>query len=1192
MLEYSENSQDMVEGLNVIADLLRLYKHKESVYLQDPDEPAHPDLVTAIQELYVNIFEYEVRLICFLARKWSKLGAYQTIQLSHWKSMLKQVKDSDEKCNKYCVAVNEEKARLLYNHESSCMEQAIDIRTRVFDIFEASRTQRQNECRDDEETASLKRGLLESLASDYKSDKNSIPAKVPGTCEWFLEDDRFINWRSNKRSGLLWVSAGPGCGKSVLSRALIDEKKVSNNVMTSSVCYFFFQDGQERRTRGTHALSAIIHQLFKNTNLVSHALSSYKDNGKTLRDNISELWDILLKSAKDPEAGEIICILDALDECEEKTRSILINNLISFASPKGLREQSPFSLKFLVTSRPYDDIEEQFQSLSGTSTYLRFDGDEKSQQIGQEINLVIDAEIQNITSGFSGEDRQLISDSLKMKNNRTYLWLYLNIDIIKSSRSKYRKTSSIKELLSNLPSKVSDAYERILAKSPDKKLARTLLQIIVAATRPLSLMEANIALTLAQQGWCTSHKTLDLWSLQNFRSLVQNICGFFVSIHDEKLSLIHQTAREYLIQNTGSSNIHPNEWQGCLDLAMAHSTVFDICFAYLQFDEFSELIDHNGSRNLYRYSHETRDQNAARNELYPFFDYAAINWVAHYNSQRAKYVECSQSAAQTLCNNSLALNFNWLQVYLSSNGEWTMFPKWTKLGVASFFGLGYVVENFLNEGIDFNAPNGSHYALYMASYAGHAEVVQMLLDDGASINAQVDQIALQMASGKGHEKAVQVLIQHGADVNANFEDRSVLELASYAGHDEVVRLLLEKGANPNHDCERESALYLASSKGHEKVVRMLLGNGADVNAQSETYGSALQMACSRGDDKLVQILLENGADVNIRDSNHESALHCTSMKGSEKVMQILLENGADVNARAKNQNRPLHLASWEGCDKLVQMLLENGADINALNQQHESALQTASFRGHSKVMQLLFENGADVGRKDVQGRTPTHLASVKGDKAMVEIFSSTVSVLEIVDEQGRNCLHHAACGGFVELVSWLIGKGFDPNLADRDGWTALHWAAKNGSLDTVEVLLRAGAKSTVEAIKGWTPYSVAAFHGNSLEMLTVPVTNGLKESKLSAEDIAESLASASESADPGIRLYNNDCHGCLLVGFEPQQNPSLSSANKKQLIVGTIYRCPQCPFFKYCFKCNASSSRTHAGHNLEAREIKNIRKTA
>ncbi len=90
--------------------------------------------------------------------------------------------------------------------------------------------------------------------------------------------------------------------------------------MTSTVCYFFFKDGQEQRTHGTNALSALLHQLFKKTALITHALLSYRNYGKKLRDTFSELWDILVKSASDAEAGQIVCVLDALDECEENSR--------------------------------------------------------------------------------------------------------------------------------------------------------------------------------------------------------------------------------------------------------------------------------------------------------------------------------------------------------------------------------------------------------------------------------------------------------------------------------------------------------------------------------------------------------------------------------------------------------------------------------------------------------------------------------------------------------------------------------------------------------------------------------------------------------------------------------------------------------------------------------------------------------
>ena len=37
------------------------------------------------------------------------------------------------------------------------------------------------------------RPLLKSLASDYKSDKDSVSARVPSTCAWFFKDDRFLD---------------------------------------------------------------------------------------------------------------------------------------------------------------------------------------------------------------------------------------------------------------------------------------------------------------------------------------------------------------------------------------------------------------------------------------------------------------------------------------------------------------------------------------------------------------------------------------------------------------------------------------------------------------------------------------------------------------------------------------------------------------------------------------------------------------------------------------------------------------------------------------------------------------------------------------------------------------------------------------------------------------------------------------
>ena len=651
--------------------------------------------------------------------------------------------------------------------------------------------QRPQDRRDDQELA-----LLETLASNYRSDKDLVSTRVPGTCEWFFEDDRFLEWRDSNISGLLWVSAGPGCGKSVLARALVDEKRVGTNAKASTVCYFFFKDGQQQRTHGTNALSALLHQLFENTTLITHALPSFSRYGKKLRDEFSELWEILVKSAEDSMAGEIICILDALDECEESARRQLEEKLYHFfsSSRRASCHNSSLKLKFLITSRPYDGLEQMFQRFSNFSTYVRLDGDEKSRQICQEINLVIDAKVPHITGGFNNEDRKRISSRLKEMENRTYLWLFLTIDIIEKSPSRFRRKSDIDSLLSNLPLEISDAYEKILGRSEDEDKARILLELIVTATRTLTLEEANMALAIATQGEsCRSQRALELWPLQSFTITVQNMCGLFVSIHDGKLFLIHQTAKEFLIKTSKSSSGHTSRWKGCLDMAAAHGTMSRICLDYLNFEDVA-------SDNQ---SELDEDSYIEPNSKSCFLDYAAKNWFTHYTSQPAELAKNAIGAAQRLCTIPFPQG-NWFKIYCTSRYLDT--TGWTDLGIASLLGLPHVAERFLNERAEINALTGEFGdALQVASTEGHQEVVRMLLDKGADVNAQ------------GYD--------HYGNGNA-------LQGASVNGHDKIVRMLLDKGADVNAQGGIfDNALYAASLKGHDKIVRMLLDKGADVNAQ-------------------------------------------------------------------------------------------------------------------------------------------------------------------------------------------------------------------------------------------------------------------------------------------------------------------------------------------------------------------------
>ena len=54
--------------------------------------------------------------------------------------------------------------------------------------------------------------------------------------------------------------------------------------------------------------------------------------GDHLSKSFHKLWNILTKAMTDPRAGEVICVLDALDECEESGRYEIIRALNAFYS--------------------------------------------------------------------------------------------------------------------------------------------------------------------------------------------------------------------------------------------------------------------------------------------------------------------------------------------------------------------------------------------------------------------------------------------------------------------------------------------------------------------------------------------------------------------------------------------------------------------------------------------------------------------------------------------------------------------------------------------------------------------------------------------------------------------------------------------------------------------------------------------
>ena len=167
----------------------------------------------------------------------------------------------------------------------------------------------------------------------------------------------------------------------MLSRYLVDEELASSAVVLT---YFFFLPNDHDRNTISTALCAILHQLYKQRQqLVRHAATAFAQNGKQAVREPWTLWDMFQQSSGSTEAGDIICVLDGLDECEEKEVWLFFEML------KQFRSNSQNTVKFLLTSRPYFRLRLRFRDAERHLPVLYVAGADESDSLSRDVETFI-----------------------------------------------------------------------------------------------------------------------------------------------------------------------------------------------------------------------------------------------------------------------------------------------------------------------------------------------------------------------------------------------------------------------------------------------------------------------------------------------------------------------------------------------------------------------------------------------------------------------------------------------------------------------------------------------------------------------------------------------------------------------------------------------------------------------------------
>ncbi|RDW85935.1 hypothetical protein BP5796_04260 [Coleophoma crateriformis] len=682
------------------------------------------------------------------------------------------------------------------------------------------------------------------LGMDYSHQKDQNPQRVPGTCLWALEHENYFRWKDNNTQRLLWISADAGCGKSVLSRCIVDEDLPKTLHRTRScIIYFFFKDTSDDQRSARKALLSLLHQLISQRHsLIKYVLPLYKEQGDKIKDaSFSKIWSILMDSVKDRETGQVICLLDALDECRQEEREDLISSIGEFCISE---KRSPrCDLRFLITSRPYLDLKAAFANIVNTSMGIQLDGTTESEQIKMEIDLVIKHRVAELDRklSFPVKVRDYLQKTLLEMEQRTYLWLRLVLDSL--PKRWPRTVTMMKKEITTLPKGIDAAYESLLTKCDDEEYTRKVLEIVLAAYRPLTLKEISEALCISEE--TRSYSSLDLEDEESLQELLPGRCGLMITIIDSKVYFIHQTVKEFLLKKVDvqdfthgrhkiEENGAPQEsvWNGSFTNQQSHYRIAMACMRTLLFPEISTK-DFDACQSLIETYQRTTEREHGHTPA--FFSYTALYWADHYRD----------------CQRRIDI-------------EKRLVPKNVLISSKESQVIGTVAQ--------------------VAAAGQHEQIFNLHIDDISNIDeitdGQYGTLLVAAAYGGNIKITRKVLVDRRAEINTQ-------------GGREMVELLLSRGAEVNtQGGSYGTALQAASGRGHREIVELLLSRGAEVNIQGGHYGTALQAAIVQGHREIVELLLSRGAEVNTQGGRYGTALQAASGRGHREIVELLLSRGA------------------------------------------------------------------------------------------------------------------------------------------------------------------------------------------------------------------------------------------------------------------------------------------------------------
>ncbi|KAI1087485.1 ankyrin [Rostrohypoxylon terebratum] len=314
----------------------------------------------------------------------------------------------------------------------------------------------------------------------------------------------------------------------------------------------------------------------------------------------------------------------------------------------------------------------------------------------------------------------------------------------------------------------------------------------------------------------------------------------------------------------------------------------------------------------------------------------------------------------------------------------------------------------------FFQPGSKHLHLHYAAAYGHRDIVKILLEHGAEIDARCSSqqwTPLHYATKNGQIGVMATLLKAGANINARAPlaiapEHMVytpVKIAAQSHTCDALHLLVAKGAF----LTSAAALHVAVKHGRHINALILCAFGCDplekdsngensfdhanklqephrheikqimqkwsfeqeklsalrknligfVNDEGKiNFGPLLGYASNSSDESSLEYAVEVGGAkiVDWRDSIGRTALHNTAARGNLKGVEFLLKRGADMNSlTGKRKWTALLIAVDSGHEQVVRTLCQWGSNLEAKTDQGDNAITLARKWNHTRIVKFL-----------------------------------------------------------------------------------------------------------------------------------------------------------------------------------------------------------------------------------------------